>query len=216
YLLGAYWMRILIASFGFDIDYVASRIISVNPQRVVLLALYTTEEAYSRIEKAFHMLSVMCKSMKIDCKLEKIDPKNLHRSVYTILEYEAGNADELEIYLTGGPRILVATLLLVTLLLPSNILLKTKITVEGEGFNCRLTIDPKVIVERMKLDNRDKMIISKLDVLGKATLSEIARVLENIPRSTIHRRLKELEEKGLIYKMNGYYAIKELLEITCS
>jgi len=59
--------RTLVATFGFDIDFVLRRLASGRFNRVVLLALYTSEEAYRRVEKAYHTLSIVCKSMNTVC-----------------------------------------------------------------------------------------------------------------------------------------------------
>lgn len=208
-------MKTLVASFGFDIDFITYRISAVKPDRVVLLALYTSREAYSRVEKSYHLISVMCNSIKIDCGLENIDPSNAGRAVLSILEREVRNADEVEVFLTGGPRILVVTLLVAALLLPDELASKIKVVAEGEGFNCRLELDVKSLIDRMRIDARSKEILNKIELIGNATFGEISREVPGIPRSTMYRRLNELLKTGLVEKTDGYYVAKRSLKVEC-
>ncbi len=206
--------RTLIASFGFDIDFVLRKLASGRYDRVVLAAL-KIGDGFERVKKAYSTLSVVCTSLKVDCVLEPITPSVVLRSVQSLLLSEAEKADELEVYLTGGPRILVTTLLLSVLMLPRNLALKTQVLVEGEGFECTLKIDVNTLLGRLSLDERDKTILSVIEG-EKLKLGEIAKKTE-IPKSTIHRRLEELVEKGLAIRTEtDTYIAKPLAEITCT
>lgn len=55
---------------------------------------------------------------------------------------------------------------------------------------------------RIKLDNKDIEILRLLQRNGRVSLDEIARTL-NMPKSTIHYRIKRLERSGII---EAYYA----------
>lgn len=206
--------RTLIASFGFDIDFVLRRLASGKYDRVVLVALKTTD-GFERVKKAYSTLSLVCTSLKVDCVLEPITPSVILRSVQSLLLNEAEKADELEVYLTGGPRILVTTLLLSVTMLARDHALKTQVLVEGEGFECIMRIYVNSLLGRLSLDERDKIIISMLEG-EKLTLGEIAR-RTGIPKSTVHRRLEELIEKGLITKTEtDTYIANPIAEITCA
>jgi len=208
-------VKTLVASFGFDIDFITYRISAVKPDRVVLLALYTSREAYSKVEKSYHLISVICKSTKIDCELESIEPSNATRAVLSILEREVKNAGNVEVFLSGGPRILVITLLVASLLLPDELASKIRVVAEGEGFNCRLELDVKSLIERMRIDARSKEILNKIELIDNATFMEISRRAPDIPRSTMYRRLDELLKRGLVEKVNGYYVAKKPLKVEC-
>jgi len=59
-----------------------------------------------------------------------------------------------------------------------------------------------ISTKRIKLDNKDIEILRLLQRNGRISLDEIARTL-NMPKSTIHYRIKRLERSGII---EAYYA----------
>ncbi|MCC6035267.1 MAG: helix-turn-helix domain-containing protein [Desulfurococcaceae archaeon] len=206
-------MRTLIASFGFDIDFVLRRLASGKYSRVVLVSL-KTRDGFERVKKAYSTLSLVCTSLKVDCTLEPVTPNMIPRSVQSLLLNEAEKSDELEVYLTGGPRILVTALLLSVLMLSKDHAQKTQVFIEGEGFDCTMKINVNNLIERLSLDERDKIIINTLEG-EKLTLGEIARKT-GMPKSTVHRRLEDLIEKGLIARTEiEVYTANPLAEITC-
>jgi len=205
--------RVLLASFGFDVDYVLRRLATQRYDRVVLLGL-KTREGFERVKKAYSTLSIVCSSLKVDCVLEPIEPSNILRSTYSTLLREAEGADEVEVYLTGGPRILVTALLLSTLRLTGPQAEKIKLVVEGEGFDCSMSVNLHLLLEALRVDDRDKQILLALEG-ERLTLSEIARKT-GLPKSTLHRRLEELVDKGLVVKTESEtYALKRHIEIIC-
>jgi len=207
-------MKTLIASFGFDVDFVLRRLASGRYNRVVLVSLRVSD-GFERVKKAYSTLSVVCTSLKVDCILEPVSPTTLFKSARSILLYEVERASEVEIYLTGGPRILVTALLLSTLTLPEDHVLKTHVVVEGEGFECTAHVDVKTLLRRLALDERDKSIVSALEE-EKLTLGEVSK-RTGIPKSTLHRRLEELIEKDLVLKTEAEtYMAKPFFAVTCS
>ena len=205
--------RVLLASFGFDIDYVLRRLATQRYSRVVLLGL-KTREGFERVKKAYSTLSIVCSSLKVDCVLEPIEPSNMLRSTYSTLLGEARGAEEVEVYLTGGPRILVTALIISTLTLPEPEATRTKLVVEGEGFECSMSISVRDLINRLRLDDRDKTILVSLEE-GRLTLSEIVKKT-GLPKSTVHRRLEELVEKGLVAKTEAEtYITKPYVDLVC-
>lgn len=208
--------KILVASFGFDIDFVVRRLASKGFKKIVLLTLYTNEEAFRRIEKAYHTLSIVCKSMNIECRIEKLEPDKLMRSILSIIQAEVGDpkAERVEVYLTGGPRMLVIATLISALLLPERLVNKVDIVVEGEGFDCEAEIDLAKLLALLKLDSTNRKIVFELQTRGPQGLSELEN-LTGIPRSTLYRRLKELIEQGLIKRIDSEYIAEDISSITC-
>lgn len=207
--------RVLISSFGFDIDFVLKRIATVTGfNRVILLALYTGEDVFRRIEKAYDTLKIVCSSLKIDCILEKINPDKILRHVLTIVKKTVEESESVEVFLTGGPRILVSVIILSLLMLPKHLADRVKIIIEGEGFPCTLEINLSKYQELLKLDNRDLTIVFELQTRGPLQLSSLE---ENtgIPRSTLYRRLEDLIKKKLVVKEEDKYIAEELFNITC-
>lgn len=198
--------RTLVASFGFDIDFVVRRMSREKFDKVVLVSLYTSREAYRRVEEAYHTLSRLCIAMNIVCELERVTPGEIFNSTYSILVKETSQTNSVELFLTGGPRLLVVSLLLSLLSLPEKLLKKTKIIVEGEGFEWTIEINPETYVKRLKLDEISKEIINQLDNKPQH-LGELARALDR-PKSSIHKKLRELASLNLItIEHNSYRSI---------
>lgn len=208
--------NVLVASFGFDIDFVIRRLATRSFKQVILLSLYTSEEAFRKIEKAYHTLSAVCKSLNIDCKMEKLEPGKLIRSVLSILQAITHDpeVDRVEIYLTGGPRMLVISTLISALLLPSYLASKIEIVIEGEGFDCEARLDLLKYLKLIGLDERDKKILFELQARGPQKLSELEDST-GIPRSTLYRRLEGLVEKELTIKKEDKYIAEDIVNIIC-
>lgn len=206
--------RTLVATFGFDIDFVLRRLASGRFNRVVLLALYTSEEAYRRVEKAYHTLSIVCKSMNTVCELEKLEPAKIFRSVLSILRKAVEESESIEVYLTGGPRLLVTAVVALTLSLPKHLVDKVDVVVEGEGFECEARINASKLVEALKLGERDLKVLLELQARGPSRISELTEYTE-IPRSTLYRKLEDLQVKGLVKKEGDQYVAEEVYSVTC-
>lgn len=206
--------KLLIASFGFDIDFVLKKLASEKYDRVVLVAL-KTQSGFERVRKAYSMLSIICNSLKLDCVLETIPPGSLSTTIYSLLEREIETSDEVEVYLTGGPRILVVSLLTSALMLLDTKAVKTRIVVEGEGFECTMKINLSLLLTLLKLDEKDKLIVENLRNT-KYTLAEVSK-RTGIPKTTLYRRTEELIEKGLVVKTEREtYLVEDPVEIVCS
>ncbi|MEM1831016.1 MAG: CRISPR-associated CARF protein Csa3 [Desulfurococcaceae archaeon] len=207
--------KTLVATFGFDIDFVLRRLASREYGSVVLLALKTSEEAYRKVEKAYSTLKIVCESLRISCSLNDLEPEVIARSIPSILKNIAEKSERVELFLTGGPRILVVTTLLSALLLPKYLAEKINIIVEGEGFECENTINLSKYQELARLDERDMRILLELQARGPQRLGELEKHTE-IPRSTLFRRLEELTAKKLVRKENDKYLAEEVIKTVCA
>ena len=108
--------RILIASFGFDLDFVLRRIARKNYSSVVLLSLKTNDSGERRVDKDFSTLKSFCLSAGVDYELERLNSKCLIRSIYSIIKEKMKNG-KIELFLTGGPRILVVSTIFASFML---------------------------------------------------------------------------------------------------
>jgi CRISPR-associated protein Csa3 len=206
--------KTLMASFGFDVDFVLRRLASSQDyNRVILLAIQT--DGFERVKKAYSTLSLVCTSLKRECILEPIKPReDIIRSVFSILSREVEKS-YVDVYLTGGPRILVIALLLSTFMLPQELASKVKVIAEGEGFDCYMEFNVALIQEVLKLDSRDKSILQMLMMYGPLTLSELAE-RTNLPKSTTYRRLEELMDKKLVEKTESEtYRVRNHIQVSC-
>ncbi|MEM4562204.1 MAG: CRISPR-associated CARF protein Csa3 [Desulfurococcaceae archaeon] len=206
--------KALVATFGFDIDFVLRKLASRDYETVLLLSLKTSEEAQRKVEKAYSTLKIVCESLKVTCEHRPLEPGGIARSVLSLLKEITEKSSSVELFLTGGPRILVATTLLSALLLPKHLAEKINVVIEGEGFECETTINLSKYQELVKLDDRDMRILLELQARGSQRLGELERYTE-IPRSTLFRRLEELTTKKLVKKEDDRYVAEEFIKTFC-
>jgi len=207
--------KALVATFGFDIDFVLRKLASRDYETVLLLSLRTSEDAQRKVEKAYSTLKIVCESLKVACEHRSMEPGEIARSVLSLLKEIAEKSSNVELFLTGGPRILVATTLLSALLLPKYLAEKINVVIEGEGFECETTINLSKYQELARLDERDMRILLELQARGPQRLGELEKYAE-IPRSTLFRRLEELTEKRLVKKENDKYVAEEVIKTVCT
>ncbi|MCX8196623.1 MAG: hypothetical protein N3F67_06100, partial [Acidilobaceae archaeon] len=86
--------------------------------RLVCLALHVDEQAWSRVERAFALVKYYCETRRMECELQKIGKENVLGEVLETIARELKRCDLLTLYLTGGPRLLVASAIFSSLLLP--------------------------------------------------------------------------------------------------
>ena len=196
--------RTLVATFGFDMDFVLRRISGRKYDRIILLSL-KTPEGQKRVEKAYTTLKTVCISMGVDCTLEWLTDKGLVRTIYSILSEETSKAD-VELYLTGGPRILVISALTAALTLSNKQAGKINIVVEGEAFEKTWEAPLKTLKKLVALDEKSREILMHTAVLGRASLAELARRL-GLPKPTVLRRLRELMNEEVVCKVGDEYLL---------
>lgn len=203
--------RTLVATFGFDIDFVVRRITARRYSQVRLLSL-KTREGEERVAKAFHALKAICISMRIDCTLEGLEASGIIRAVYTILK-NASQKGPVDLYLTGGPRILVVSALVAALMLGEDESSRIQVAVEGEAFEHSWEPKLSLLKQLLSMDDRDRDIVLSLRTLGRASLAELARQA-GIPKSTVFKRLRRLMANGIVCGEGDVYLLcKEVYDL---
>jgi CRISPR-associated protein Csa3 len=196
--------RVLVATFGFDIDFVLRRISGRRYERVVLLSL-RTPEGEKRVDKAFATLNAYCLSINIECRLEKLGESGLIRSVFSILVEEARKG-MVELFLTGGPRILVVSALLAAFMLGSEATRRINVVVEGEAFERELEAPLSTLKKLASLDEKSREVVMYTATLRKAGLGELSRVL-GLPKPTVFRRIQKLLGEGILCREGDEYVL---------
>jgi len=194
--------KTLVATFGFDIDFVLRRISGREYGKIILLSL-KTPEGEKRVEKAYTTLKTVCISMGVDCALEWLEKNGFVRTIYSILSREAGEAS-VELYLTGGPRVLVVSALTAALMLSDRHAEKINIVVEGEAFEKTWEAPLKTLKKLVALDEKSREVVMHTAVLRRTSLAELSRKL-GLPKPTVLRRLRELVDKGVVCKIGDEY-----------
>jgi CRISPR-associated protein Csa3 len=202
----------LIATLGFDADFTLRRLMRGAPGRVVILALKVDEGSWVRVDSAFKLIQAFCSYRRIDCILEPVNIDRPVMEVYSILKRELeGVKERLELFLTGGPRIMVVSTLLAALLLPPEYSRKVKAVVEGEAFTASLEVDIGTLQKLLTLDHIERRIlITLLEHQQGLTAPRIA-IISKTPRTSTYRKLHSLENLGLVEKADGKYKLVEML-----
>jgi len=202
----------LIATLGFDADFVLRRLMKGAPGRVVLLALKVDEASWARVESAFRLVQAFCSYRRVDCVLEPIGVDRIVAAVYSVLRRELERGCELlELFLTGGPRIMVVSALLAALLLPREHSVKVKAVVEGEAFEASLEVDVDVLQKLFTLGYGERRILITLYNHWQGLTASRVAALSGTPRTSTYRKLNTLKSLGLVEEANGRYKLTDKL-----
>jgi CRISPR-associated protein Csa3 len=202
----------LIATLGFDADFTLRRLMRGAPGRVVLLALKVDEGSWARVDSAFKLIQAFCSYRRIDCILEPVNIDRPVMEVYSILKRELeGVKERLELFLTGGPRIMVVSTLLAALLLPPEYSRKVKAVVEGEAFTASLEVDIGTLQKLLTLDHIERRILLTLLEHQQGLTAPRIAIISKTPRTSTYRKLHSLENLGLVEKADGKYKLVEML-----
>ncbi|MEM1927119.1 MAG: hypothetical protein QXS85_00010 [Acidilobaceae archaeon] len=188
-------MYCLVATLGFDIDFVARRLSrEPRPSRVALVGLRVDESGWGRVRKAFGLLQVFCESVGAECVLDEVRPETAVKEMAGILEREArGGCSELELYLTGGPRIAVAAAILAAI--TGLVGVKAAIVVEGEAFEARLEIPVEPLRRLLSLPEVERRIV--VEAVNPVRPKDIQEKLK-ISKPASYRKLRSLAEAGFL------------------
>jgi len=202
----------LIATLGFDADFTLRRLMRGAPGRVVLLALKVDEGSWARVDLAFKLIQAFCSYRRIDCILEPVSIDRPVMEVYSILKRELeGVKKRLELFLTGGPRIMVVSTLLAALLLPPEYSRKVKAVVEGEAFTASLEVDIGTLQKLLTLDHVERRILLTLLEHQQGLTAPRIAIISKTPRTSTYRKLHSLENLGLVERADGKYKLVDML-----
>ncbi|MCS7368050.1 MAG: CRISPR-associated CARF protein Csa3 [archaeon YNP-WB-062] len=197
--------KCIIATFGWTEQFVLSSILKHGIKagdKIILLIPAKRDEKSEAILRDFEQfLSKYGEGIKLENK--RVPLQSFEEAVVSISEtlrnILSEGYDRLIINLSGGMRILIlAAYVAAFLTCPRDIVIELETEDRERGY-----IVPNFsIKELIKLKDIERRILEKLDKGIKST-PELLREL-NIPRSTLHKHLKELEKNGLLtLKKNG-------------
>ena len=209
---------IMVATLGFGIDFIVRRLADLKHEKIkkiIVVGLYTDEPTWQRIEQTYSILRAYLASQGIGSSLEKIDlgkgrlVKHAREIIAKALA-EAGD-EKVELYLTGGPRILLASFYTAAITLSREWAEKIRIAVYGEGFPASLEVETSKLLILASLDKTSRRILEYIN----DGYNDIHSLLEatGLPRSTLYKKLKDLEDLGLIARTGrGQYQVHSTLE----
>ena len=203
----------IVATLGFDADFALRRLSRGAPKRALFLALKVDEASWARVYSAYNLVQMFCSYSKVDCVLEPIGTSRPVAEVYSILRREAEKNESLELFLTGGPRILVISALVAALLLPQRYARKIKTVVEGEGFEASIEVNIGVLQKLLSLGEPERRIlVALLEHERGLTAPKIASVA-GVPRTSTYRKLDLLKSLSLVEEEGGRYRLAENVRI---
>ncbi len=198
---------VLLATLGFGIDFVVRRLRDIHAEgervsKILAVGLWTDEATWARIDQAYSILRSYLQSLGIDSELLRIDlgKASLVREAVKAIAKAlavAGREEIVELYLTGGPRILLAAFYTAALLSPewSD---RLRVVVYGEGFQASLRVSLGVLRGLIELDQASLKILRVVKEKGGSISTLLAET--GLPRSTLYKKLGELEKRGLVVK----------------
>ncbi|BAN89819.1 CRISPR-associated CARF protein Csa3 [Aeropyrum camini] len=207
----------LVASIGFTVDFIIRRLADLrggqSVSRVVAVGLDVGDGSWSRVEQTYSLLNHYLASMSIDSTLEKLHlGPRLVPQARDLIYREASSFDgDVELYLSGGPRMLIVTLMLAAYSLDINTSSKIVVVSYGEGFPG--SIEFRLIHAKI-LSSLDKQSLTILKAIasGNDNVKSLIETLD-MPRSTLYKKLEDLEKMGLAKKISrGRWVLEEGLD----
>ncbi|GAB6148789.1 hypothetical protein [Stetteria hydrogenophila] len=209
--------RVLVASLGFTVDFVLRRVADLGRggvSRLLGVALYTDEGAWRRVEASFALLKRYLEGVGVGAELHRVTVGGLVREARDALARAyslAGGDGVVEVFITGGPRILGAALAVAALTSSREVRDRLVLTAYGEGFEARLEVEVGRLARLLCLDEQSQAILRELAGLGEARAEEL-RLRLGLKRSTLYKKLKDLQEAGLAESAGGRWRLHPSLE----
>jgi CRISPR locus-related DNA-binding protein len=205
---------VLVASIGFKIDFIAKRVADLGRELVkyvIAVGLKTDDEAaWRRVEAAFKLLSSYLSGLGIGSELRSIDSRGaLVRKLRDVLAYAYGLAEGnsvVEVFLTGGPRLLGLAFTIAALTLDDEIRRSVRLVAYGEAFESSLVVPVGRLASLLRLDDTSLKVLLELARAGEVDAKTLLTLL-GIPRSTLYKKLRELERAGLVERRDGRWSI---------
>lgn len=211
--------RVLVASLGFTVDFAIRRVTDLGRGgigRFMGVGLHTgDEDAWRRVEEAYKLLSHYLTSLGIPSELRRVrlGPSMVReaRDALARAGSLAGPDGLVEVYVTGGPRVLTTALLVAALTSAPEVRDRVVVTAYGEGFRADFQLRVGPLVRLLRLDDDSRRIVDALAASGGMRAEELREAL-GMKRSTLYKRLRELSLAGLVRSEEGRWRVHEDLE----
>ncbi len=188
----------IVAPIGFTMDFVLRRVLALGSRRVAGVVLVSLdaggESSKRRVESTVKSLEAILAQQGVIVEHRSLRPGHdlIPRARDAIARARSLSPEgDVELYLTGGPRMLVVALLLASLTGEP-----ARVVVEGEAFDAVLQFETSIVQRLQCLDETSKRILAA--VLRGATTPKEVQAATGLPRSTVYKKLRDLEEAGLI------------------
>lgn len=194
----------IVAPIGFTMDFVLRRVLALGRDHVAGVVLVSLdvggESSRRRVESTVKSLEAILSPQGVVVEHRILRPGHdlVARARDAIARARSlSPTGDVELYLTGGPRMLVVALLLASLTGEP-----ARVVVEGEAFDAVLQVETVVIQRLQCLDEASKRILAAV-MRGATTPKEVVAAT-GLPRSTVYKKLRDLEEAGLIRREGDF------------
>jgi hypothetical protein len=206
----------LITLLGFDVTHAVIAFSTFNPQKVVCILASVGGVVDARTEIAFSSFFNVAKLKNVNADISKLIIEVLDipvaiNNIYTLIKDLINKYQQVVVDVGGGLRLLVIETVMALLRLRPEERRKVKAVVFIEGRNeyRELPDMASLIWEEtrlLRLSNKAKILLAHMDPQREYKLSELQEILEkalnqSISKTSIYRIVKELEETGLIIKI---------------
>jgi hypothetical protein len=206
----------LITLLGFDVTHAVIAFSTFNPQKAVCILASVGGVVDARTEIAFSSFFNVAKLKNVNADISKLIIEVLDipvaiNNIYTLIKDLVNKYQQVVVDVGGGLRLLVIETVMALLRLRPEERRKVKAVVFIEGRNeyRELPDMASLIWEEtrlLRLSNKAKILLAHMDPQREYKLSELQEILEkalnqSISKTSIYRIVKELEETGLIIKI---------------
>lgn len=182
---------------------------------MILVGLDAGDGMWKRVEQTYSLLSHYLASIGVRGELRRL---RLAPGLVSDLKDEisgalarAGQDGVLELFLTGGPRMLIVAVMLAAYTLDDEESMRIRVVSYGEGFPGSIHAWLGHIKALNRLDRESRLILKNIRD-GHNTVRELLRIMD-IPRSTLYKKLDDLARLGLIEKEGtGAWRVQRDLE----
>jgi CRISPR-associated protein Csa3 len=209
---------VILASIGFSADFVLRRVSDIRgvegPSLVVAVGLDVGDGQWERVERTFLVLKHYLASIGVNSRLVRVGlSSNIIRECKDAILEALTDAGQgiVELFLSGGPRILLVSLLSAAFILEEKYIDRIRIVSYGEGFPGSVAFRLSVLRLLSRLDD-DEIKILKAIRNGHKRVRDLLEILD-MPRSTLYLKINKLIRNGLVKRVKGDLVLQEGLDL---
>jgi len=203
--------KALIATLGFDADLILRRIrFGRGYLKIKCISLRVDEQSFKRVETAYSTIKFIAEKLGMASELRSFSlTRGLIRSIIEEIENEAAYS-EVEILLSGGPRLLVIATFIATLLIDPLFIDRVTIIVEGEGFEGEIRAPASWLKKIIELSGDEIEILNYVAGVERVKPSDLVRDLR-IPKATAYKKLRKLAKHNILREEDNVFIVSEHL-----
>lgn len=209
---------VVLASIGFSADFVLRRISDIRgvegPSLVIAVGLDVGDGQWDRVERTFLVLRHYLASIGLESRLLRIRlSSDIVRECRDAIIEALAKAGQgvVELFLSGGPRLLVVSLLSAAFTLEDRYVDRVRVVSYGEGFPGSVAYRLSILRALSRLDPVEISILRAIRE-ERRRVGDLLEVLD-IPRSTLYLKINKLIKMGLVRRVGSELVLQEGLDL---